>query len=191
MLTIWDLNDAMAFHFYSPGLATALGNLLPKSAPVLDLGCGKGTYLAHLDKEGYHCLGVEGTSGIAAIADFPRIVEADLSRPLEIEWPRGSVLCLEVAEHLAPESEPQLLETIDRYCDTWLVFSWAIVGQGEHGHNNCRPNTYVYDQMIMRGFEFLPRETFVLRDAADYETGWLKSTLFVFRRCVAVTIPAG
>jgi hypothetical protein len=182
MLTIWELEEAKVCHVFSPGLAVALENVLPKSMPVLDLGCGRGTYLAHLAKRGFQCLGVEGTAEIQSIADFPHIVTADLSLPLEIEWPRGSVLCLEVAEHLAPKSEPQLLATIDRYCESWLVLSWAIVGQVGCGHNNCRPNTYVYDQMMARGFEFLPRETFVLRDAADHETPWFKNTLFVFRR---------
>ncbi len=182
MLTIWSLDFAMAHHVHSPGLATALGNLLPKTTPVLDLGCGRGTYLSYLAEQGYQCLGVEGTPGIRSIADFPDIVEADLSHPLEIAWPRTSIICLEVGEHLARESETQLLENIDRYCDSWLVLSWAIPGQPGHGHNNCRTNTYVYDQMILRGYTFLPRETFLLRDAADDHTPWFKNTLFVFLR---------
>jgi hypothetical protein len=78
-------------------------------------------------------LGVEGTPGIAAVAAFGDIAEADLTQPLQVDWPRSSVICLEVAEHLPPESEPQLLATIERYCHEWLVLSWAIVGQPGHG----------------------------------------------------------
>jgi len=29
--------------------------------------------------------------------------------------------------------------TIDRYCERWLVLSWAVPGQPGHGHINCRP----------------------------------------------------
>lgn len=182
MLTIWSLDDARAIYFHSPGLATALGNLLPIDTPVLDLGCSRGSYLAYLAGLGYRCCGVEGTRGISEIAEFAPIVEADLSQPLALDWPRSSVICLEVGEHLAPESEGQLLENIDRYCESWLILSWAIPGQPGHGHNNCRPNTYIYDQVTRRGFDFQPRDTFVLRDAADDQTPWFKNTLFVFRR---------
>lgn len=182
MGTFWDLETARRWHHYSPGLAIALSTVIPVSVPVLDLGCGCGTYLAELARRGYDCLGVEGTPGIASIADFPRIVEADLSRPLDLNWPKSSILSLEVAEHLEPEAEPQFLATIDRWCHEWLVTSWAIPGQRGIGHRNCRTNTYVYDQFISRDFHFQPRETFMLRDASDANTPWFKNTLFVFRR---------
>ncbi len=186
METIWQIQEAKQFHRHSPGLAIAIGRLLPKSTPILDLGCGLGTYLAYLTTQGFSCRGIEGTQGITDIADFQKIETADLSRSLDIAWPRSSVLCLEVGEHLAEESEGQLLDNIDRYCDSWLVLSWAIPGQGGHGHINCRPNSHVYDQMTRRGFCLLARETFLLREAADETTAWFRNTLLVFRRCASL-----
>jgi tryptophanyl-tRNA synthetase len=138
---------------------------------VLDLGCGLGAYLAALARAGFRCRGVEGTSGIAQVAAFGDpakqeiIVEADLAQPLELDWPRSSVISLEVAEHLRPEDEGQYLATIDRYCERWLVLSWAVPGQPGHGHINCRDNAYVCERMTALGFELAERETSVLRGA--------------------------
>lgn len=182
MAMIWSLEEAQRQHCHSPGLAAAIRSVFSLSVPVLDLGCGPGHYLLELSSHGFHCLGVEGTAGIQTVAVFPNIVEADLSKPLVLDWPASSVLCIEVAEHLYPQFEPQLLANINAYCQEWLVISWAIPGQLGHGHHNCRPNSYVYDRFIARGFDFKAQETFLLRDAADLETSWFKSTLFVFCR---------
>lgn len=179
MPTYWPLSD-LQHHYHDPALARAMAAMLPRETPVLDLGCGLGAYLAALARVGYRCRGVEGTPGIAKAAAFDGIVEADLAQPLELDWPRSSVISLEVAEHLRPEDEPQYLATIDRYCERWLVLSWAVPGQPGHGHINCRPNAYVYDRMTALGFELAARETFVLRDAATLP--WFGRTLMVFCR---------
>jgi len=180
--TIWTLAEAKRKHRHSVGLADALVDLLPPSQPVLDLGCGQGFYLQHLAARGYRCLGVEGTLGIRDIAFFPSIVTADLSKPLDLGWPRSSIVCLEVAEHLLPEQEPQLLDTIDQYCGHWLVLSWAVPGQRGHGHNNCRSNEYVRDRFAQRGFQVQAEPTDRLRRAVDEGTSYFRRTLQVFTR---------
>lgn len=180
--TIWTLADAKARHRHSVRLAEALIQVLPIDVPVLDLGCGPGFYLGHLSRAGYRCLGVEGTPGIAEIAFFPEIIQADLAQPLNLEWPQSSVLCLEVAEHLLPDQEEQLISTIDSYCSRLLILSWAVPGQRGTGHNNCRTNDYVCQRMRERGLELLPEPTQMLRAAADRNTQYFRQTLQVFAR---------
>ena len=182
MPTIWPIADARQHHYCAQNLAIAIGKLLPVETPVLDLGCGMGTYLAYLKTQGFQCRGVEGTPDIQSIAHFPDIITADLAQPLELDWPRSSVLCLEVGEHLEPHSEPQLLDTIDRYCDSWLVLSWAIPGQAGLGHVNCQPNDHIRDQMHQRGFESLEPETALLRAIDDPVASWFRNTVMVFRK---------
>ena len=92
----------------SPELAAALPKLLPRGFSVLDLGCGRGYYVAEMKKEGYEVHGVEGTVGIEQIAFHAPIHQADLSEARALSalgLPRGHVLSLEVAEHLAREDE--------------------------------------------------------------------------------------
>lgn len=141
-----------------------------------------GFYLARLADHGYRCLGIEGTAGLGELARFPNILTADLSLPLKIDWPRSSVICLEVAEHLHAEHESTLLDSIDRYCRETLVLSWAIPGQRGTGHVNCRPSSYVYGRLSERGFELWPAAMFALREAAEDEVRYFRNSLLVFRR---------
>ena len=180
--TIWSLETAKRKHRFSPGLARALSNWLPPEDSVIDLGCGIGTYLQTLAQKGYQCLGIEGTIGIEQIAQFERITNADLALPLTVDWPRASVLCLEVAEHLSAVDEPILLESIDRYCRQVVVISWAIPGQRGTGHINCRPNSYVYERFQRRGFELWPEATFDLRESVEDDVRYFRGALLVFRR---------
>src|SRR4051794_10848937 len=123
--TFWSLAE-LQHHYHDPALARAIALVLPRDSPVLDLGCGLGAYLAMLSRAGFRCRGVEGAPGIAQMAAFADTGEAALAQPLELDWPRSSIISLEVAEHLHPADEPQYLATIDRYCEDWLILSWAI-----------------------------------------------------------------
>ena len=180
--TIWSLEAARRKHKHSPRIADQLSHVLPMNEPVLDLGCGAGFYLDDLSRKGYQCRGVEGTPSIQEIALFGDIVEADLSLPLALDWPRSSVICLEVAEHLHQEFEAILIDSIDRYCAQWLVISWAIPGQSGYGHYNCRPNSYVHRLFEDRGFALQGGPTFALREAAEHHVRYFRNTLLVFRR---------
>ena len=180
--TIWTLEMAKKKHRRSPALAEQLAAFLPRDQSVLDLGCGDGFYLGELAAKGYRCRGVEGTPNIGEIAAFDGIEVADLTCPLEIDWPQSSVLCLEVAEHLPAEAEATLLDSIDRYCSGLLVLSWAVPGQRGTGHINCRPNSYVYRQCRTRGFELLPEPMFACREAVEDHVKYFRNTLLVFRR---------
>jgi len=179
---IWNLQTAKRHHRRSAGIAERLAELLPRDEPVLDLGCGPGYYLSVLAGRGFKCLGVEGTPSIGEIADFGAIVEADLTKPLTIEWPRSTVVCLEVAEHIQEAFEATLLDAIDRYCSRVAVISWAIPGQRGRGHVNCRPSSYVYERFRGRGFELLPEMTFALREAAEDHVKYFRNTLLAFER---------
>jgi hypothetical protein len=180
--TYWTLDEHRRKHTHCAPLARALERVLPNDVPVLDLGCGPGHYLASLHQAGYRCLGVEGTPGIASVSAFDGIVQGDLSQPLSLDWPKSSILCLEVAEHLRLEDEQQLVDTIDQSCDEWLVISWAVPGQRGHRHVNERPNSYVYHRFTERGFAFQAAETFMLRESIDRNAKWFRNTIMVFRR---------
>lgn len=180
--TIWTLEIAKKKHRRSAALAAQLATFLPRDQPVLDLGCGDGYYLAELSAGGFSCRGIEGTPDIREIALFDGIEVADLSIPLAIAWPRSTVICLEVGEHLHQESEATLLDSIDRYCSGLLVLSWAVPGQRGTGHINCRPNSYVYRKCRERGFELLPEPTFACREVVEDHVKYFRNTFLVFQR---------
>lgn len=203
---IWDLETAKKEHQHSPALAEALSNILPKNVPVIDYGCGKGTYLAHLSGKGFNCYGIEGTPNIGEIADFQGYIEqADLSLSLldrvsecadddesscpdaNLDWDESTTICLEVAEHIAPENESVFLDNITRYCADWLILSWAVPGQGGCGHHNERSPEYVIQTMFDRGFQLQVTETNLLRAVIEPHCWWFRQSLFAFRKTGKLT----
>lgn len=180
-ILIWDLETAKAEHQHSPKLAEALIRLLPIDKPVIDFGCGKGTYLAALQKKGYECFGLEGTPGIKQIADFDNIMEWDLTKPWKSTY-QGSVISLEVAEHIPAEHEKTFIETITGACDEWLVLSWAIKGQGGCGHHNEQDAAYVIRRIEERGFKYLELPSVILRQEGGKDCWWFSNSIYCFKR---------
>lgn len=180
---IWNLDDAKNQHQHSERLAAALSHLLPKSKPVLDFGCGKGTYLQKLLDKGFVCYGYEGTKGINDIADFKEIKECDLSQPFAAEE-IGSVLCFEVAEHIPKENESVLLSNLAMACDEWLIISWAVKGQGGFGHVNEQNADYVIKIISDLGFEHIQGLSDYLRNEGANDLWWFKRSIYVFKKKV-------
>lgn len=115
------------------------------------------------------------------------IHHADLSEPLSLPLPRGSVMSLEVAEHLDRADESVFLDNLASLCSHRLILSWALPdacapGRG-YGHLNCRDNAYVIEAMFGLGMLFQPEATAWLRSRLqDAEAFWFKDTVMVFDR---------
>lgn len=158
-------------------LADALIEALDKSRPVYDMGCNRGYYIDRLTNAGFDCWGFEGTPGM----NHPRIKTADLTEPLPHPEKRGTVLCLEVAEHIPSAREDAFLKNLCDYCDGTLVLSWAVPGQGGIGHTNERPMEYVVHKIQGLGFDYDEATTRSIRSRQGYMK-WFRGSLYVFRR---------
>jgi tryptophanyl-tRNA synthetase len=172
---------------------------------IHDVGCGMGYYAAELynDSEAFpggniRAVGWEGDvpqnpiyKPIDGVHDnlFVGIKQHDITQPFPEEWHKtGSVVCLEVMEHI-PEKLTQ--QTIENVCQLlnygdYLVTSWAVRGQVGDGHVNCRDN---YEAIAMwidtsKGqLHLLGDRTRSARQAVkdDTECYWFKDTLLVFQ----------
>ncbi|MGH9361146.1 MAG: class I SAM-dependent methyltransferase [Thermoanaerobaculia bacterium] len=183
MRTIWNLEEAKAYHHHSPSLARLLARFLPRNESVIDLGCGVGFYADHLERKGFEVYAVEGTEGIQTIALFKRIISFDLSRPIDFTLPLSSVISLEVGEHLLPEQEEVFLDNLCKFCRDRLVLSWAVPGQGGYGHYNERTNDAIICRLFDRDFILDARGTDFLRQSFDHrEAPYFRNTLMTFRR---------
>lgn len=60
-----------------------------------------------------------------------------------------------------------------------MVVSWAVPRQPGHHHVNCRPNSYIIEQMALRGLEPDTEAKEKLR--AKVEMRHFKNTIMVFR----------
>jgi hypothetical protein len=122
--------------------------------------------------------GVDGYPMLPALGII--LLQQDLSDMGMSAFIKGQVLCLEVGEHIPLEYEQIFIDNVCRHCDSRMVLSWAIPGQGGIGHVNCRDNDYIIAQIARRGFVFNQLLTDYLRDDIEMGVRYFKDTLMVF-----------
>ncbi len=158
-----------------------------KDTPIYDFGCGNGAYLAGMKEAGFTQLkGFEGDP--PRNSRFDNIVQQDLTKPF-IGRPKGTIISLEVAEHIPSEFTDTYLENVWWACDSLFICSWAIPGQGGLGHVNELSNADAIQTIMKHGFRYLEYETLSARskisDVLDASRGllpWFKNTLLVFEK---------
>lgn len=142
--------DAEFFDYVDSGAIRSaevvLGTLLPHLKPVsvLDVGCGRGGWAAcwkRLAGARVHGLDGDYLPREALYIEPGEFTPVDLSRPFDLGKRFDLVQCLEVAEHLPPESSRPLVASICRHANI-VLFSAAVPGQGGTHHVNERPLDY-------------------------------------------------
>jgi SAM-dependent methyltransferase len=122
---------------------------------VLDVGCGRGTWLAQWKTRGVSdILGVDGSyvSAESLVIPLQNFRSADLCQPLDLGRRFDLVQSLEVAEHLPPAAADTLVSTLTGHGDI-VMFSAARPGQGGENHLNERPYEYWRQLFRLRGYE--------------------------------------
>jgi SAM-dependent methyltransferase len=111
---------------------------------VLDVGCGRGTWLKACHELGSKCLlGFDGgwnnqSSMIDSAIKFKSI---DLNEPFFVTRKVDLIISLEVAEHLEPSTAPLFVKCLTDASDV-ILFSAAYTKQGGIGHINEQPHTF-------------------------------------------------
>lgn len=178
---IWDIKTALDEHCHDALLNDYIASVFAPPDSTLDLGCGRGDYLATFHRAGWRNLtGVDGTLGIKEFAHFKNILSHDLCAPLDLGKQYELVISLEVGEHLPPEFETVFLENIARHAAKNVLLSWAVEGQKGPGHVNCRNNDYVIERLKALGFNYNARVSSGLRDNSSLP--WFANTLMYFQK---------
>lgn len=141
---------------------TAANIILPKVfsmfkvESVLDVGCGIGTWLSVCKDLGI--LNVRGIDGsnvdldlLRKYLDLDKFTSLDLNQPFQLDKRYDLSICLEVAEHLNPESSINLVKSLVRHSDV-ILFSAAIPGQG--GQNHLNEQTPEYWERLFQEHDF-------------------------------------
>ena len=188
----WEGDDIHMNHGYSKPLVAWISDYLrsEKSKPFYDFGCGIGHYLQQFKLAGFEKLkGFEG--GHSNHCVFDSIEQRDLTIPFAVPE-KGNCLFLEVAEHVPAQFEKVMLDNVINACDGKIIMSWAVRGQGGHGHINCLDNHEAIDRFTSRGLTYLKDDTESARSVidgskCDWQPGvlgadlpWFKTTVLIF-----------
>jgi len=178
---VWAKSEVAGQHCFSHRLAEWVAGYLPKDYPLLDFGCGLGTYSKYFRDVGFqNVTAIEGED-LEELFETEVVVH-DLTHPLPAKY-RGNIYCTELGEHIPGILMDKLLDNITECCTDKLVLSWAIRGQDGFSHVNCLDNYEVIGIMQDRGFKFLWGPTREARSVIeDFSCQWFKNTLLVFKK---------
>jgi len=125
----------------------------PKS--VVDLGCGRGTWLKAFGECGSENLvGLDGhwNNQNQMIDQSIKFIATDLNKPIDNIKDRFDLaISVEVAEHLKEESSTTFVRNLTALSDV-VMFGAAYENQGGTDHINEQPHTYWAKKFIQDGY---------------------------------------
>jgi group I intron endonuclease len=180
----WNGETAHIHHVHCKELSKWICEFLKENVSkfdqITDQGCGLGNYLKDLEDYGFdNLLGYE--ADIPKNKVFDNIRKQDLTKLIE-SGVSGTVISLEVGEHIPKEHMNTYLSNITNFCNKYLITSWAIRGQEGFGHVNCLDNHEVIPLIEAKGFKLMEKETEEVRNIDLSEAPWFKNTLLIFKR---------
>lgn len=154
---------------------------LMQPTSVIDIGCGTGEFLAAFRRHGIaDMLGVDGSYVERDLLAIPQqcFSPFDLSQPFTINRSYDLAVCLEVAEHLLPQSAAQFIASLTRLAPV-ILFSAAIPYQGGNGHLNEQWPEYWADLFKRHGY--LPVDALRRHLWNDHEIPfWYRQNILIF-----------
>jgi len=183
-----DFLDAVASKS-TPVMAATIERIF-KPNSVIDVGCGAGTLLAQLKRDGLEVRGLEySDAGIARCREKGVDVEKfDLETDEAIEGSWDVTVSFEVAEHLPESLADNYVRVISQFSPI-VIMSAATVGQGGLDHVNEQPHEYWIEKMKRQGFDYDRQSSNQVREewAAKGVASWYVNNTMIFRRRIAPT----
>jgi hypothetical protein len=176
----WKGLEADAQHVHDPNLANCLVTFFKNegATSIVDFGCGMGNYVRTFRDNGLNATGFDGNPNTPELTNNTCSV-LDLSVPLQFE-PFDWIISLEVGEHLPAEFEDIFIQNLHNNNKRGIILSWAIKGQGGHGHFNEQDNDYIKSKIWGLGYVNDIESENNMRNMSSLP--WFKDTIMVFRR---------
>jgi SAM-dependent methyltransferase len=154
---------------------------LYKPQSVVDVGCGRGSWLAAAENLGsVDLFGLDGDWVDPAQLMSPNIVfkKVDLERSLPDDRRFDLCMCLEVAEHLSSNRSESFIQSLCALSDV-IIFSAAIPSQGGVNHVNEQWQSHWIGIFRSNGFKCfdLFRPKLWGNESIDW---WYRQNLFLF-----------
>jgi cyclopropane fatty-acyl-phospholipid synthase-like methyltransferase len=177
----WEGLEASSQHCYDETLSKSLVNFFKseKASRVVDFGCGMGNYVKAFQENDINAIGFDGNPNTPALTNNLCDI-LDLSLPVTFDKPFDWVMSLEVGEHLPKEFEDIFIKNLHNNNTRGIVLSWAVKGQGGHGHVNEQNNDYIKLKICSLGYMNDIVAENIMRQSSSY--WWFRNTMMVFRK---------
>lgn len=177
----WEGLEAASIHQFDSNLANSLTDFFKGEnvTSLVDFGCGMGDYVKTFLRNNINAVGFDGNPNTPILTSNLCNV-LDLSVPKKFEEPFDWVMSLEVGEHLPPQFEDIFINNIHNNNKHGIVLSWAVEGQGGHGHFNEKNNDYIKSKICKLGYINDIETENKLR--SNSKLHWFKNTIMVFRK---------
>lgn len=154
---------------------------ISKPRSVIDVGCGRGAWLAVAERLGADALtGLDGAwvNRSELLSANIQFIPTDLEGDFHIGTQHDLCVSVEVAEHL-PESSARPF--VEKLCasSTLVLFSAAVTGQGGQSHINEQPQSYWIGLFNDAGYECLDviRPSIWMNESIAW---WYRQNAFLF-----------
>jgi hypothetical protein len=140
--------DKQTLHAARCVLSLVQQNIEIRSA--IDVGCGVGTWLSVLGIE--DVVGIDGPWIDVKYRKIAKYIPHNFADGLpQVHMTFDLAICLEMAEHIAPEKANELVDFLCSLSDT-ILFSAAIPNQGGQGHVNEQWPDYWIEKFQNNGY---------------------------------------
>ena len=179
----WDGPESKNHHLYDVKLSESMLNFFKneKVKSIADFGCGMGDYVKNFQKNDINATGYDGNPNTPVFTNgFGKVL--DLSEPVVFEEPFDWVMSLEVGEHIPKTFEDNFINNLHNNNKRGILLSWAIKGQGGHGHINEQNNDYIKSKIMNLGYTNDTAAENTLRENCN--EAYFKKTIMVFRKSI-------
>lgn len=154
---------------------------LVKPSSVIDIGCGRGTWLQVFKTNGVrkiYGIGSPTTDLTKLQIDRDAFIAVDIDHPFEISERFDLAVCLEVVEHLTPKAGRNLIRVLTDIAPV-VLFSAALPGQSGIGHINEQWPSYWQDVFKKYGFRQTdPVRPFLYND--ERVLWWYRQNIYLY-----------
>ncbi len=158
----------LLFNFYRP-------------QSVIDVGCGRGVWLAAAESLGVQDLkGLDGkwVQNLGLVSELVKFHPCNFEEKFVVNRKYDLCISVEVAEHITKKNAKQFIDSICKTSSV-ILFSAAIKGQGGKNHFNEQPQSYWINLFNEYGYECLDilRAPIWNNNKVDW---WYKQNIFLF-----------
>lgn len=175
----WDDNHSNK-HNFDQLLCQGLIRFLKKEnvTSAYDFGCGPGWYVKDILLNGIDIKGYDGNPNTPSLTDgVCNVLDLSIEHALpQRDW----AISLEVGEHIPKRFEEKFINNLHYHNTKGVILSWAVPGQGGHGHVNECSNEYIKGLFDKLGYTNDLEAEKELREASN--DWWFKDTIMVFRK---------